>query len=332
MTSGRRARELGRGERVVPGIWRLRLPLPFPGVPHGNAWAVAAGDGVVLFDTGMHEPGSMAHLERAMHLVHLRPELVRRVVLTHAHVDHCGQTAPIVARSGAEVHCHPAREHLGAAMEDEEAYYARRIEVAVQSGVPEAPVREWTAQRRAGEHGIPGPLHVDHDLVDGVEIDSDFGPWKVVETPGHAPSHVCLHNPEHRILISGDHLLGRVSLYFDHGWTPDPVGEFLSSLDRIERLDARLALSGHGKTFTDVQGHIDANRRLVAERLQAVLDLLEGPQPRTAYDLAGALFGVELDRLNTGWLLTETLCFLDHLEVGGRVTRVERDPERWLAT
>ena len=65
-------RELGRGERVLPGVWRLRLPLPWPGVPHCNAWAVAAGDGVVLFDTGMHEPGSLAHLERALEMVNLR--------------------------------------------------------------------------------------------------------------------------------------------------------------------------------------------------------------------------------------------------------------------
>src|SRR5262249_26982145 len=61
-----RTRGRGRGERVMPGVWRLRLPLPWPGVPHCNAWAVAAGDGIVLFDTGMHEPGSLAHLERAM--------------------------------------------------------------------------------------------------------------------------------------------------------------------------------------------------------------------------------------------------------------------------
>ena len=52
------------------------------------------------------------------------------------------------------------------------------------------------------------------------------------ETPGHAPSHVVLHQPERRLLLSGDHVLGRISLYFDHGWTPDPVGEFLASLDR----------------------------------------------------------------------------------------------------
>ena len=57
-----RSREVGRGEKVLPGVWRLRLPLPWPGVPHCNAWALAAGDGIVLVDTGMHEPGSMVHL------------------------------------------------------------------------------------------------------------------------------------------------------------------------------------------------------------------------------------------------------------------------------
>ena len=82
----------------------------------------------------------------------------------------------------------------------------------------------------------------------------------MIETPGHAPSHVCLHQPERRLLISGDHLLGRVSLYFDYGHTPDPVGEFLRSLDVVERLDARLCLAGHGRPFTDVAGHIGANR------------------------------------------------------------------------
>ena len=86
----------------------------------------------------------------------------------------------------------------------------------------------------------------------------------MIETPGHAPSHVCLHQPERRLLLSGDHLLGRVSLYFDVGWTPDPVGEFLRSLDGVDALDARLALAGHGGPFTDIRGHIEANRELVA--------------------------------------------------------------------
>ena len=83
-----RKREVGRGERVIPGLWRLRLPLPWPGVPHCNAWAIAAGDGIVLVDTGMHEPGSMDQLERALDQVNLRVDLVRLVVCTHAHSDH----------------------------------------------------------------------------------------------------------------------------------------------------------------------------------------------------------------------------------------------------
>src|SRR6185437_7526201 len=83
-----RQKELGRGERVRPVLWRLRLPLPWPGVPHCNAWAIASGPGIVLVDTGMHEPGSLAQLERAMDQVNLRLEHVRLLACTHAHSDH----------------------------------------------------------------------------------------------------------------------------------------------------------------------------------------------------------------------------------------------------
>src|SRR5205807_1022071 len=98
-------RELGRGERVLPGLWRLRLPLPWPGVPHGNAWAIAAGSGIVLVDTGTHEAGSLAQLERALDQVNLRLEHVRLLVCTHAHSDHWGQAAPSAACSSRATTC-----------------------------------------------------------------------------------------------------------------------------------------------------------------------------------------------------------------------------------
>ena len=82
------------------------------------------------------------------------------------------------------------------------------------------------------------------------------------------------------MLISGDHLLGRISLFYEYGCTADPVGEFLRSLDLVDALDARLALSGHGRPFTDVHAHIEANRKLVRERLEAVRGALAG-EPRT---------------------------------------------------
>jgi glyoxylase-like metal-dependent hydrolase (beta-lactamase superfamily II) len=323
-----RKRELGRGERVVPGVWRLRLPLPWPGVPHCNAWAVAAGDGVVLFDTGMHEPGSIAHLERAMAQVNLSIENVRLVACTHAHSDHYGQAADIVDRAVCELWMHPNHEHMTRAAQDPEAALQRRVEIARQSGVPEEPLQAYAEARRGQGFGISRIIEPDQPLLPGTKIDSDLGAWEVYETPGHAPSHVCMFQPEHRMLISGDHLLGRVSLYYDFGYSPDPAGEFLNSLDVVEKLDARLCLSGHGRTFTDVQGHIEANRALVPDRIDKVNEVISR-QPITAIDAVPLVYGQAITPMNANWWLSETLCYLTHLEINGRAERIAGEPERW---
>ena len=323
-----RKRELGRGERVVPGVWRLRLPLPFPGVPHCNAWAVAAGDGIVLFDTGMHEPGSLAHLERALAQVNLSLENARLVVCTHAHSDHYGQAADIVDRAGCELWMHPNHEHMTRAAQDPDAALQRRLEIARQSGVPEEPLRAYAEARRGQGFGISRLIEPDRPLLPGVEIETDLGMWQVYETPGHAPSHVCMFQPEHRLLISGDHLLGRVSPFFDYGYSPDPAGEFLNSLGIIEKLDARLCLSGHGRTFTDVQGHIDANRALVHERIQKVYFVISRAET-TVYDAVPQVYGQAITPMNANWWMSETLCYLTHLEREGRAERIPGEPERW---
>jgi glyoxylase-like metal-dependent hydrolase (beta-lactamase superfamily II) len=322
-----RAREVGRGERVLGGAWRLRLPLPFPGVPHCNAWALAAGDGIVLVDTGACEPGSMADVERALDQVGRRVEDVRLIVITHAHVDHCGAAPVIAERAGCEVWMHPAYK-LHAARRDPEEALRRRVEVARASGVPDAPLRRWAARQRASGDGQAQPLRSDRDLVPGVTVETDLGAFDIYETPGHAPSHVCLHQPEHRLLISGDHLLGRISLYFDVGYTPDPVGEFLHSLDVVEPLDARLALSGHGRPFTDVAGHIRGNRELVAARLEAVRAAL-ATGPRTAYEVAREVYGDAYTEDMASWLMTKTLAYLTHLAALGEATRADGSPETW---
>ncbi len=316
---------------MIPGLWRLRLPLPWPGVPHVNAWAIAAGSGVVLIDTGMHEPGSLAQLERAMDQVNLRLEQVRLLAITHAHTDHWGQTAPILERAGCELWMHPGHAHAIAGSGDPAARLARRLEVGRQSGVSEAALDAYAERARDAPSGIARVIEPDRALVPGVEIETDLGVWSVHETPGHAPSHVCLFQAQRRLLISGDHVLGRISLYYDYGWTPDPVGEFLGSLDRVDELDARLSLSGHGKPFVDVHGHIEGNRRLVGERLRATLAALED-DARTAVQIAPEIYGEPLRAGNAAWFLAQTLCYLRHLELAGRV-RSEPDgaAERWLA-
>jgi glyoxylase-like metal-dependent hydrolase (beta-lactamase superfamily II) len=324
-----RRRELGRGERVIPGLWRLRLPLPFPGVPHCNAWALAADGGIVLVDTGMHEPSSMADLERAMDQVGLRVDDVRLVVCTHAHADHWGQAATICDLTGCEMWMHPNHEHGFVHVTDPDMVLARRLEIGRQSGVPASALERYAEHARESPSGIARVVEPDRELVSGVSLDTELGTWHVYETPGHAPSHVCLFQPERRLLISGDHVMGRISLYFDYGWTRDPVGEFLNSLGVVDELGARLALSGHGKPFLDVHGHVEGNRALVRERLDATLAAISDG-PRTALEITPKVHDEPVTETNVGWWLPETLCYLRHLELSEQVVRdSDSGVDRW---
>jgi glyoxylase-like metal-dependent hydrolase (beta-lactamase superfamily II) len=325
-----RQRELARADHVLPGVWRLRLPLPWPGVPHGNAWAIAAGSGIVLFDTGYGGPGGLAQLERALDQVGLKLEHVRLVVCTHAHSDHYGLAGPIVDAAGCELWMHPNHAHMTRAAQDPDAALERRVEVARSAGVPEAALQRYHDSRKGEGIGVDRIVLPDRDLLPGVEIDSDLGRWQVYETPGHAPSHVTLHQPDRRLLISGDHLLGRVSLYYDYGWTPDPAGEFLNSLDVVDALDAGLCLSGHGRPFRDVKEHIEANKRQVHDRIGKVRGALE-QGAKTPFEIVPALVGADnMTPMMVTWGLGETLVYLRYLERREQVAKVEaEDVERW---
>jgi glyoxylase-like metal-dependent hydrolase (beta-lactamase superfamily II) len=323
---------LGRADRVLPGVWRLRLPLPWPGVPHCNAWALAAGSGVVLVDTGIYGPGTLGQFERALEQAGLRLEHVRLLVCTHAHSDHYGLAAPIVESAGCELWMHPNHGHVTRVADDPDRMLDRRIEIARQSGVPEHTVREYES-RRGQRMGVAGVVLPDRDLVRGVELETDHGVWQVHETPGHAPSHVVLHQPERGLLISGDHLLVRVSLYYDYGHTPDPAGEFIESLGVVDDLDARLCLPGHGRPFRDVHGHVEANRREVAARIARVRGALDG-RPVTPFEIVPILLETEeVSPMMLNWGLSEVLCYLRHLEQREEAHRVAAadsgGAERW---
>ena len=327
-----RRRELSRADHVLPGLWRLRLPLPWPGVPHVNAFAIAAVDGVVLVDTGLHEPGAMLQLERALYQAGLRVEHVRLLVCTHAHSDHYGLAAPIMERSGCELWMHPDHEHMTKAARDPDRSFERRLEVARQSGVPAATLAEYESAGRGVGFGIAEIVTPDRDLVEGVEVDTDLGAWRVYETPGHAPSHVVLHQPERGLLLSGDHLLGRVSLYYDYGYTPDPAGEFLASLDVVDRLDVQLVLAGHGRPVRDARALAEANRQALHERLDRVRRAI-ADGPRTPFEIIPEVVETELPpAMKVFWGLSETLIYLNHLERRGEAARVDdAEPERWVA-
>ncbi|MBA3866944.1 MAG: MBL fold metallo-hydrolase [Solirubrobacterales bacterium] len=323
-----------RTERILPGIWRLRLPLPWPGVPHGNAWALSAGDGIVLFDTGMGGNGRLRQLDLALAQAGFGVEDVSLVVCTHSHTDHYGLAASIVDAAGCELWMHPAWEHVRLLADDPAAALEQRLEVARQSGVPPVALARYRESRSGDEEtGIDAIRVPDRELAPGVEVETDHGVWQVHETPGHAPSHVVLHQPESKLMITGDHLLGRTVLFFDYGHSPDPVGEFLTSLSEVEPLEVELCLPGHGRPFRDPENKIAEARRQVEElRGKVRAALADGEQ--TAFAIVAEILGREnLDGPASAWVLQIVLSFLDHMALAGEVVAVDgTDPQRWALT
>ena len=154
LSDQREPEEQVRTERIVPGVWRIRLPLPWPGVPHVNAFAVAGQGGVVLFDTGMALPGGFRQLESGLAQAGFAIGDVKLVVCTHSHTDHYGLAGPIVDAAGCELWIHPAYGHIRAMVEDPDAALDRRIEVAQQSGVPARALERYESSRRGSPTGI----------------------------------------------------------------------------------------------------------------------------------------------------------------------------------
>ena len=284
-----------------------------------------------MFDTGMGGKGRLRQLDLALAQAGFGVEDIRLVVCTHSHTDHYGLAGAIVERTGCELWMHHRWEHVRPLADDPKAALEARIEVARQSGVPPKALERYReAREEDDETGIDILKEPDRELLPGVEVETDLGTWQVHETPGHAPSHVVLHQPERKLLISGDHLLGRTVLFFDYGHGGDPVGEFLESLRVVEGLDVDLVLPGHGRTFRDPEAKIAESRRQVDELLGKVRSAL-GDGERTAFEVVAEIIGP--DNVNTpasAWVLQIVLSCLDHLAIGGEVETIEgSDPQRW---
>ena len=147
-----------------------------------------------------------------------------------------------------------------------------------------------------------------------------LGPWDVLETPGHSPSHVCLYEPKQRLLVLGD-LVSRVfAPWYDYGYTADPVAELTASLDLVARLDVDVALPGHGRPIEDLAEVIEMHRNEMARRLELV-EAEVRREPGPAYDIALRAFGPAPSPMAEVGRLQEAMACLRHLRLRGRVVR-----------
>ena len=193
---------------------------------------------------------------------------------------------------------HPAHQHMTTAAKDPDAAFERRFEIARQS--VSRPTRSPPTRRPAGAASSASRNRAARTRA-ATGRGGGHRPRGLagLRDPGHAPSHVCLHQRERGLLLSGDHLLGRV-LYYDYGYTPDPAGEFLTSLDVVG--EARRPADPGGPRAAGA-GRPRARRGQPPRRARAARALREcSTRPRPAFELVPEMLDHELPGpMMIGW-------------------------------
>ena len=205
-------------------------------------------------------------------------------------------------RSGCELWMHPDHAHMRAALDDPDAALARRLEVARQSGVPVEPLEAWSASARGRGNGIARLVEPDRELRRG--RDDRHRPRALDASTRRRATRrrtsACT-SPSAALLVSGDHLLGRVSLYFDYGWTPGP-GRRVPRVAGRRRGPRRAAVPRRPRAH--VHRRAGAHRRQPRARRRAPGARARGASPRTArltaYDVVPLLYGEPLSRAQRG--------------------------------
>lgn len=315
---------------ILDYLHTLTVPTPFPVGPI-HCYLVE-GDELTLIDTGPNHPATLTALREALNARGVAFQDIQRIIVTHAHVDHFGLAASIVAASGASVWSHARNRWWLTDLDNEtrrrsDFYY----DVFAQNGAPRALI-EAVAQGMASVMRYATAIPADRfvPLNDGDTITLGDDTWRVVYAPGHASGLICLYESRSRTLISSDHLLRDITSNpvlepptRGESERPRALVNYIASLQKIAEFDVRRALPAHGEPIEDVGA-------LVAERLafhRARLTHIEQRLDRagsTAYELC-TIFFPDLKSVDVFLGLSEIIGHLDILELEGRARREMRN-------
>lgn len=274
--------------KIVP----IAVPTPFY-VGDVNVYLIRE-DPVTLIDVGPKTPEAAEALRRGLAAEGLRFADIRRIVLTHAHEDHCGLARQVRDEAmNADIYLHEweTGQLNGRLSQDAN----RRL--MLRSGVPESVFNEMQALYE--EISLLTDSLADEDLkplADGGELEFSSGTIKVLHTPGHTPGSCSFVREANRTLICGDCVLKRITP--NPILSPDPLdaskrfpslAEYLVSLAKIRSYSPTLAYGGHGEPVTDFDEIFNRYVRAIDERQARVVSLLS-PDGSTAYEIAQLLF------------------------------------------
>jgi len=287
---------------------------------------LADGAELTLIDTGPQDPPTLDALRAELRARGVAFKDIRRIIVTHAHVDHFGLAAQIVAESDAPVLSHRLNQWW---LTDFKREWERRYDfyrdVFARSGAPlEYAEKVVAGMQRLADYADSVPADHFVPLEEGDALRLGGEPWRVVYAPGHAHGLICLHDPASRTLISSDHLLRDITSNpvmepSARGETARPRAliDYMASMERTARLNVGIALPAHGEPIDHVSALVNQRMAFHRARLDQIEQQLECCA-QTPYEICNILFP-KLRSFDTFLGLSEVIGHLDVLEAEGRV-------------
>ena len=313
---------------MTEGIHRIPVPTPFA-VGRVNVYLIE-DEPLTLVDTGPNSGKALDELETALAGHGRRVEDLELIVITHQHMDHEGLAQILARRSGAQVaaldRLAPLLERFGDVNEADDAFAEA---IMLRHGLsPDIAVALRSVSRAFRAWG--SSVQVTRTLHDGGTLELRDRTLQVFHRPGHSPTDTIFWDETRGELIAADHLIKHISSNpllsrpLDGGEErPQALVTYLDSLRQTRELPARIVYSGHGEPIDDHVALIDERFRLHERRAQKILGLI-AEQPRTAHDIAQALWG-NIAVTQAYLTLSEVLGHVDLLLNAEQVREVDRD-------
>lgn len=324
---------------VEPEIRIHRLQLPFPDSPleYVNAYLVEGDkdNGALLIDTGWDTEEAFDALKKQLAEIGIKPEDISQIVVTHVHPDHYGLAGKLKRLFNAKLALHNLEQDFIESRYIKMDELLQQIEHLLQANG--TPSDESTKLQRASLPLVKfvTPVLPDVTLHGDETITTGYSSFKVLWTPGHASGHICLYEPDKKILLAGDHVLPTITPHV--GLHPqssnNPLGDYLDSLNGLKQLDVKLVLPGHGQPFTTFKARIEEIIQHHQQRNSEILSALKA-SPKTAYQIASEITwlhnvkGISWDKLspwNKRMAVLETLAHLEAMKITGKLEKSTRN-------
>ena len=251
--------------------------------------------------------------------------------ITHLHVDHMG-LADSLATGNSKVYLNEQETHHPLFHpEDLPGYWQKLLNVYVANGLPAEDAQRTLESHPANRYGMKGQ-HPLTALRDGDVIEVGDFHFQCVSTPGHSPGHMCLYEPNKKILVAGDHVLSTITPNIAY-WLDmdDPLNEYLTNLEKVRALDVRITLPGHRQIIRDLPARVAELQGHHRDRLNEVLAALhDGAKtaaqiaPHITWDIPYNSWE-EFPPLQKWFAFSETLAHIRYLENKGKVRSQEQN-------